>query len=98
MKMIIVVAKVITKQGKQNNFLNLAQNCINETLKEKGNISYTLLAETGDDRKFTFLEEWVTQEDLDIHMQTSHFKQFGVGLGEIIDAPLEINIFEAQKK
>ena len=94
--MIIVAAHVQVQPGKQKDFVQQAQPCIAETRKEQGNISYTLLANTEDDCKFTFFEEWETQASLDAHMKTAHFEQFGAALPSILAAPLEINIYETK--
>src|ERR1035438_7439847 len=42
------------------------------TRKEAGCISYELLQDNGDPCQFTFVEEWVSDEALDIHLQTPH--------------------------
>ncbi len=95
--MIIVAAHIQVKNGNEMNFINSANKCIAETRKEKGNISYNLLRNTEDDSKFTFFEEWESKESLDAHMVTDHFKQLGAEIGDLLAAPLDINIYESNK-
>jgi len=95
--MLIVSAKAVTQQGKQEAFVQAAQDCIINTRKEEGNISYRLLHDTEDDCIYNFLEEWVSKEDLDVHMKTAHFQQLGTALQGLLTAPLEIAIYEGNK-
>lgn len=96
--MIVLTAHVTIKQGEQAEFVQNAQDCIRETRKEKGNISYTLLADTENSCKFMFFEEWESQTALDLHAETVHFKRFGAATKDLMDAPLAIDIYEASKK
>lgn len=95
--MLIVSAKAVTQKGKQEAFVQAAKDCITNTRKEEGNISYRLLCDTENDCIYQFLEEWVSKEDLDKHMKTDHFKQLGTAVQGLLAAPLEITIYEGNK-
>lgn len=94
--MIIVAAYVTVKTGMGNDFVKAAQDCIANTRKEAGNISYTLLASTEDPDKFTFFEEWKSRADLGTHMETAHFKAFGKGIEGILAQPLDVKVYNAE--
>lgn len=96
--MIVLTAHVTTKQGKQAEFVQNAQDCIRETRKEKGNISYILLADTENSCKLMFFEEWESQAALDLHVETAHFKRFAAATKDLMGAPLAMTIYEASKK
>ena len=96
--MLIVLAHVVTKEGKGAEFIAAAQSCIQATRQEEGNISYTLVASTENDCNFTFVEEWESQDHLNKHVKTEHFAQLGKSLSELSAAPLVINVYEGNKK
>ncbi|WP_099466545.1 putative quinol monooxygenase [Konateibacter massiliensis] len=95
--MIIVIANVQVKEGNGEKFVSAAQNCINETRKENGNISYNLLSNTEDKCNYTFVEEWESKESLDTHMKTEHFGSFGAAIQDLLAQPLDIAVYEGNK-
>ena len=94
--MIIVTAYVTIKEGSKDKFMAAVQPCIDATRREEGNISYNLYASIEDDCKFTFVEEWESQEKLDAHMKSPHFQTFNDGMKEIAAAPLGIQLYDAK--
>jgi quinol monooxygenase YgiN len=64
---------------------------IEPTIKEKGCLSYSVLADLENENHIDLLEEWESREDLDEHIR-SH--RFGVmlGLKTLLFQPLEIKI------
>lgn len=95
--MILVIANVYVKDGKQESFLASAKKCIAKTLQEEGNISYDLNKSVEDNCKFTFVEKWKSNEALDIHMKAEHFGAFGASIKDLLSKELEINVFDANK-
>ena len=95
--MIIVVANAVLKDGMKSEFLSISRPCILSTRKETGNISYNLLKNTQADSEFSFLEEWQTEHDLELHMGTDHFKIFSEALDELLAEPMTIDVYEAGK-
>ena len=96
--MIVVIANVVLKDASDGMFVEAAQNCIECTRKEEGNISYNLFSNTEDGNKYSFVEEWESQAALDAHMKTPHFKEFGKAIGDLLAAALEIKVYEAEVK
>lgn len=95
--MIIVLANVYLKEGTQKEFLVAAKKCINETIKENGNISYDLKQNAFDSTTFTFVEKWESQEVLDAHMKTAHFSALGNDIKNLVSKDLEIALYNAEE-
>ncbi|TDP95504.1 quinol monooxygenase YgiN [Leucobacter luti] len=53
---------------------------IAETRTEPGCVSYELLADVEDDTAFVLAESWRSQEDLDAHTRTPHFRRAMIAL------------------
>ncbi len=91
MKTIKIIATIIAKTEHRNSVLNAIQTLVVESRKESGCISYDLHCDITNPNKFVILEHWRSQEDIDIHNQTPHFKALGSkteGMTEGIDATL----------
>lgn len=69
---ISVVATFIAKLGDEANIQTLAMQAIAPTLKENGCLKYALHINKDNSREFVFIEEWKSQEDLDLHLKTKH--------------------------
>jgi quinol monooxygenase YgiN len=95
--MIIVQAKAVPKdESAYSKVIEAAQNLINESKAEEGNIDYNLYSNTGDG-SLLFVEEWETVEILNKHLNTDHFKQFGADIDGLLVSDLDITVFNADK-
>ena len=75
--MILVLAKAIPKdEDACEKIVEFAQDLIENTKKEEGNIDYNLYSNTGDGT-LLFVEQWESVEILGSHLQTDHFIRFG---------------------
>ena len=95
MDFIIVLAKVTPKNGCRDSIVELSHDLIEETLKEEGNIDYQLLSSIND-TTLTFVEKWKSPQDLQKHMVSPHFKQFGEDSQEFVEN-MEIEVISADK-
>ncbi len=95
--MLVVIANVVVKNGKSTDFIVAAQDCIANTRKEKGNLSYTLFANTEDERKLSFVEEWESQAALDEHVKTSHFIALIEKTKDMLAEPMKVDVYKAEK-
>ena len=93
--MILVVAKAQAKAGEAQALMQAAKICIEATLQEEGNISYTMLQEVFDENKFTFLEKWESLQALDAHSKSAHFQAFGASVQSLLAAELMIEVYNA---
>ncbi|MBU3075057.1 putative quinol monooxygenase [Clostridium estertheticum] len=95
--MITIVAKNSIKQGKTEEFKNLAEKLINESRKEKGNVSYTLYQDANDNNIFTFIEEWENEDIIKSHNTSIHFTSIVPKFADLIEKKSEINLYKKIK-
>lgn len=95
--MILVLANVYLKEGKEKEFITVAKKCIDESVKEKGNISYELKQNPYNSLEFTFVEKWQSKEILGEHMKTKHFGNLGEDIKDLLDKDLEITLYNAEE-
>jgi quinol monooxygenase YgiN len=79
-----VVAIVETSSEKATELKNVCLRLIEPTRKESGCISYELYEDTTNPGRFTFIEEWESQEHLDVHLKTPHLVSAGEAFGKIV--------------
>lgn len=94
--MILVAAHLTAKEGNREALVNACKKCIEETRKEAGNISYTMLLSDEDSNKAMIFEEWESQEVLDAHMKTPHFTELGDLISPYLAKDLDIKVYSAQ--
>jgi quinol monooxygenase YgiN len=92
--MIVVYAKSNVKEENAEKFLELAKKLVEETRKEKGNVSYELIRGLEDRTAFAFLEKWESPEILAAHMKTQHFTSLVPKLGELREGSPDIITYE----
>jgi len=92
--MIKVVAKNFVKPEKTDEAVLLLKKLVEETVKEKGCIKYELFVDVKDYSILTIIEEWESQEDLNNHMASEHFKRIVPLLGKLMVKTGEINVYE----
>jgi quinol monooxygenase YgiN len=85
-----VVAIAETSIDKAMELKKVCLGLIEPTRKESGCISYELYEDTTNPGKFTFIEEWESQEHLDIHLKTPHLVAAGEAFGKIVTKDLVI--------
>jgi quinol monooxygenase YgiN len=90
----IIGAKLQVKAGKVDEFTAAAKACIAASRAEPGNISYTLLQDAYDKTTFFFFEEWKSQQAIDEHFATPHFKAFGAQLKEFLAGAPAITVYD----
>ncbi len=71
--MIMSTARDYIQPEHVGEYLPLIRQLIAETVKEEGNISYTLYQDRDHPGEFVLLEFWRDQESLDAHFNTPHF-------------------------
>ena len=93
--MILVLAKAIPKDEEAcEKIVEFAQDLIENTKKEEGNIDYNLYSNTADGT-LLFVEQWESVEILGSHLQTDHFIRFGDNIKDLVAAELSIDVFDA---
>jgi quinol monooxygenase YgiN len=81
MKLIVhVVAHIEALPGHEAEVSAVLHGYLMPTRAEKGCLRYDLFEDTSDSKKFTFIEEWETLEDLQAHSQSAHIAAGRVAL------------------
>ena len=94
--MILVLAKAIPKdEDACEKIVEFAQDLIENTRKEEGNIDYNLYSNTADGT-LLFVEQWESKEILGTHLQTDHFIRFGENIQDLVSSELIIDVYDAE--
>jgi len=94
-KTLKVIAKINAIPGKESILQEVLIKLIEPTRNEPGCISYILLNNITDQGEFTFFEEWITEKDLDSHMQSPHFKKAVNNLNGLISSDPDIKQYHS---
>ncbi len=85
-----VVAHVTAKPDKIDETREVLESLIHPTRAEDGCVAYELLQNAEDPTDFTFVEEWASGDDLDVHFQTDHFVAAQQSVADLLAAPPDI--------
>lgn len=91
--MIFLKAVLTSKPGLISDLAKVANICAAETRLEPGCISYEFLLSTEDNVTGIFIEEWESQEALDLHMKTPHFLTFAQNSRDLLTAKPVVRVF-----
>ena len=95
--MIIVLAKAIPKDEEAcEKIVEFAQDLIENSRKEDGNVDYNLYSNTGDGN-LLFVEQWESKDILGAHLNTEHFIKFGENISDLLVEELIIDVFDANE-
>jgi len=76
MKELKIVAVITVKPAYQQELEKVFHTVVDATRKEPGNVSYDLHQDSQNPLKYTILEVWKSQEVIDEHNDSRHFKAF----------------------
>jgi len=85
-----LIVPLVAQEGRADELKKVAQAMLAPTHAEPANEFYRLY-ESETAGHFFFHELWQTQEALDAHLKTPHFKHFSVVTKSLLAKPLEIN-------
>jgi quinol monooxygenase YgiN len=71
-----IIAVIVVKAAFREEVKKILHTVADETRKEPGNISYDLHQDCKDPLKYTILEVWKSQDAIDLHNESAHFKAF----------------------
>lgn len=92
MKLIKVIAKMVIKEDKVEEFKNIVKELVAETRKEEGCMIYELFQDVNNKNELSFVEEWESSEALQKHMNSKHFQEALPKFAEIQEKKPEISI------
>jgi quinol monooxygenase YgiN len=93
--MIVLIAMVKAKQGKEKQVEEILKAMIPNVQNEKGATKYILHRAKDDSAQFLFYEEYTDQAALDLHNSTSYFKDLGRNLNGLLDGEPKGVFYEA---
>lgn len=88
-----ITATISVKPEYKEDVLTAIRNVVDATRKEAGNISYDLHENINNSSDYVIIEVWKSQEDIDIHNNSSHFAEFKQAINGKIDS-LKIDILK----
>ena len=91
--MIKIVAKMLVKADRVEEFKATAKELVEKSRAEAGNVFYSLNVSTTNPRLLAFIECWKDQEAIDIHNATEHFTGILPKLGEMCEEGQPVDLF-----
>ncbi len=92
--MVKVVAKSFGKEDKLEEILVLIKELVAKTVIEEGCIKYEIYQDKKDPRIMIMIEEWESEEALNKHMASEHFKRIVPQMNALREKASEMNICE----
>jgi quinol monooxygenase YgiN len=92
----LLAGKFKAKPERIKDIVELARSMFSPSRAEAGCITYNFYEDRGAENSFLFFEEWKSQEAIDEHFQTPHFKQFMEKFQDMIQGQPEIKIYEVK--
>jgi quinol monooxygenase YgiN len=89
----VIVARLIVKEGKEADFLNIALPLVEATNQEEGNLFYELYQSPRDSKTFIFYEEYVDDAAFGVHGNSEHFKKFAAAVSELVAGDMKVDRF-----
>jgi quinol monooxygenase YgiN len=88
-----VIARFEARKGKEDQLSALLQSMLAPTHAEPGCRVYELY-ESDSSGRFYFYETWESQDALDQHAATPHFKRLKHGAPELVKEPFQVDILK----
>lgn len=89
-----VVAHLQAHPDKANELRELLEGLVVPTRQEVGCVSYELLESLEDPAKFTFVEEWTSEEALRAHLGTEHVQYALASFPDLLAADLDLRTYQ----
>ena len=74
--MIVLLAKSVLLEGKQQDFIAVAEKLVKATREEPGCLYYDLVQDVSDDKTFYFVEKYQDEAAVEAHKNSEHFQTF----------------------
>ncbi|GHV69128.1 antibiotic biosynthesis monooxygenase [Bacteroidia bacterium] len=88
-----IVATVVAKKAFQKELEKVFRAVVDGTRKEEGNVSYELHQDVKNALKYVILEVWKSQQAIDYHNESAHFKAFVAAIDGKVEA-LTVDVIE----
>lgn len=91
MSQVRLIARAVAKPGKAAELKANFRQMLEPTRKEEGNRFYELF-ESHEGGRFFFNELWASEEALERHKNSAHFKELIAGAEPLLAEPMELNV------
>lgn len=97
--MVTVVAKFTLKEGKNEEFKEVAKELVHKSRQDRGCIAYSLNHDINEENVLSFIEQWESKESIIEHQKTEHFRILFAKLKKLQEnnEEIEINMYEVIK-
>jgi quinol monooxygenase YgiN len=89
-----VIARALARAGKEDQLRNTLVGMLAPTRAEQGCRLYELY-ESNKRGLFYFYEEWASQDALDRHTETPHYRQLAQNIRDLLEGAFEVNILDS---
>lgn len=89
----VIIAQIAIQQGKESDFLKLAEEMVKTSNSETGCITYQLHKDLFGEGNYLFYEEYIDRKAVDAHNNSTHFHQFIKDITALITKEPIINIY-----
>lgn len=91
--MLRIIAKNTVKSDHIENYKMMTKELIEKSQLEEGCIFYDLFQDVKDEAILTFIEIWKSQETIDLHNDSEHYKRIIPQLQTMVNTS-EVNIYK----
>ena len=89
-----VIARALARTGKEEQLRSTLRGMLAPTRAEKGCRLYELY-ESNNKGLFYFYEKWASQDALDRHTKTPHYKQLTQNVRDLLEGAFEVNVLDS---
>jgi quinol monooxygenase YgiN len=89
-----VIARALARAGKEDKLRNTLVGMLTPTRAEPGCRLYELY-ESNNRGLFYFYEEWESQDALERHTKTPHYRQLTQNVRDLLEGAFEVNILDS---
>ena len=94
MKQVTVLATIKAKKGLEETVRNEVLALVAPTRAEAGCLNYDLHQSSDDKALFMLYENWVSKEDLDLHLAMPYLQAFLGKAPELVAEPVQITLWD----
>jgi quinol monooxygenase YgiN len=95
--MIVIAGKITVDPANKDEATAAAIEMMEATHKEPGNVEYAFTWDLVEDGCLRVIEQWASQDDLDLHFKEPHMSTFTTKLGACGMTGMDVKKFEVSK-
>lgn len=88
--MIVLLAKSRLLEGKQQEFISVAEKLVKATREELGCVYYDLVQDAADEKVFYFVEKYRDEAAVEAHKASAHFQTYVPMMNALREGPSEV--------